>query len=231
MFEKLVIGLEDGASKMAPIILNKGYFLALLGSIFLLGIVSKCIVLWHFGRMIKKAEDMDSPKNNTLRQIKLKFESIKTVNGTVTNPMLLVMRYINKCKWGIFHLQTMNKFTGWCGLMCVGIGGVAGFILYQQGYGKTTAMSYILVGFYFALALFVVEQSVRTGEKQTELVYVITDFFENSVNLRDQIKRNDYDYEIKLDDSHTEEEEIQEEFDTIKEQEKIINEVLGEFLQ
>lgn len=231
MFEKLVSNLENGASEIASVILNKGYFLALLGSIFLLGIVSKCIVVWNFNRMIKKADDMDSPKNSTLRQIKLKFESIKTVNGTVANPMLLVMRYINKCKWGVFSLQSMNKFTGWCGLLCVGIGGASGFILYNQGYGKTTAMSYILVGFYFALALFVVEQSVRTKEKQIELVYIITDFFENSVNLREQMKMKDYDYEIKIDDNNLEEENVKENSDTTREQEKIINEVLAEYLQ
>lgn len=231
MFAKLVMKLENGALEIAPVILNKGYFLALLGSIFLLGIVSKCIVMWNFDRMIKKADNMDSPKNNTLRQIKLKFESIKTVNGTVANPMLLVRRYINRCKWGIFYLETINKFAGWCGLLCVGIGGASGYILYNQGYGKTTAMSYILVAFYFALALFVVEQSVRTKDKQTELIYIITDFFENSVNLREQVKMKDYDYEIKLEDNSLEEEKIKENIEITREQEKIINEVLGEYLQ
>ena len=250
MFDKCMSCFTVNMEKITSIIENKAYFLCLLGSIFLVGIVSKCLVMWIFGKMIKNAENMYSPKSNILRQIKLKFESIKTINGTVANPMLLVSRYINKCKIGIFYLDSINKIISWCGFLCVAIGGLCGYILYNQGYGKTTAMSYILVGFYFALALFVVENTIHTNDRKTELIYVITDFFENSVNLREQISRRENDYNIEIGSSKNEQEseqnvnvneinntnkkienEKQGRINITKEQERIINEVLGEYLQ
>lgn len=252
MFEKCMSGFTVNMEKITSVIENKAYFLCLLGSIFLVGIVSKCLVMWVLGKMIKKAENMDSPKSNILRQIKLKFESIKTINGTVANPVLLVSRYINKCKIGIFYLDSINKIISWCGFLCVAIGGMCGYILYNQGYGKTTAMSYILVGFYFALALYVVENTIHTNDKKTELIYVITNFFENSVNLREQISRreNEYKYNVEIGSDKDEQEsernvkvseinntnkkienEKQGKINITKEQEQIINEVLGEYLR
>ena len=111
-------------------------------------------------------------------------------------------------------------------------------------------MSYILVGFYFALALFVVENTIHTNDRKTELIYVITDFFENSVNLREQISRRENDYNIEIGSNKNEQEpeqnvnvneinntnkkienEKQGRINITKEQERIINEVLGEYLQ
>ena len=107
-----------------------------------------------------------------------------------------------------------------------------------------------LVGFYFALALFVVENTIHTNDRKTELIYVITDFFENSVNLREQISRRENDYNIEIGSSKNEQEseqnvnvneinntnkkienEKQGRINITKEQERIINEVLGEYLQ
>ena len=80
-------------------------------------------------------------------------------------------------------------------------------------------------------------------EKQ-ELIYVITDFFENSVNLREQISRRENDYNIEIGSSKNEQEseqnvnvneinntnkkienEKQGRINITKEQERIINEV------
>ena len=64
-------------------------------------------------------------------------------------------------------------------------------------------------GFYFALALFVVENTIHTNDRKTELIYVITDFFENSVNLREQISRRENDYNIEIGSSKNEQESEQ----------------------
>ena len=170
-------------------------------------------------------------------------------------PILHLFMYLLTKSMGLatvpFMVLILSNFNFiWCGFLCVAIGGLCGYILYNQGYGKTTAMSYILVGFYFALALFVVENTIHTNDRKTELIYVITDFFENSVNLREQISRRENDYNIEIGSSKNEQEseqnvnvneinntnkkienEKQGRINITKEQERKINEVLGEYLQ
>ena len=64
-----------------------------------------------YGRMIRKAEHMSNPKNATLRQIKMKYDSIKEINGHVANPMIFTARSLNKCKLGIFSLNKLNNLS------------------------------------------------------------------------------------------------------------------------
>lgn len=253
MLKHYIFILEKEMREFIPYVTDKKTFLWVLGSLFLLGIVSKCLVYASYGSLIKKADNMSSPKSNTLRQIKLKFESVKMVNGTVPAPMLLVKRYISRCRFGGCSLNLLNQLAGWCSILCVGYGGVAGYILYSEGAGKTTAMSYILVGCFFGIALLVAERSINTSERQNELMYIITDFFENSVNLRDRASREENymvsgDENVKVqrggDNGFYDEinenvyqrvESMEKEFENkgiiTREEEKIINEVLGEFLQ
>ena len=73
-----------------PAIINEDSFLLIAGSLFLLGIVTKWIVMRNYGRLIRKAENINQTRNATIRQIKTKYDSIKQVNGKVENPRLFV---------------------------------------------------------------------------------------------------------------------------------------------
>lgn len=211
-----------------PEVVNEKYFLWIVGSIFLLGIVTKWIVVMNYDRLIRKAENMTNPRNATLRQIKMKFESIKQVNGYVANPMLLVQRHINKCKAGIFSLNKLNNIINWCIIFIIGISGLLGFELYHTGSKESTTVAYIATGCFFAFALEMINRCVRVKERQTELAYVIVDFLENNALSREE--RNTETLvdlvpdEKKIEENHMENEQNLQE-------EQILNQVIGEFLQ
>jgi hypothetical protein len=143
MLNYYITEFKDRLDKTVPAIVNEKYFLWLMGGIFLLGIVTKWIVAMNYGRLIRKAENMTNPRNATLRQIKMKFESVKQVNGYVANPMLLVRRHLNRCRVGVFSLNKLDNIINWCVILSIGIAGFTGFEIYSAGMSKTTAMAYI----------------------------------------------------------------------------------------
>lgn len=98
MADYTFIEMKEWFYNNAPKIINEKYFLYVMGSIFLLGIFTKWLAAFGYGRMIRKAEHMSNPKNATLRQIKMKYDSIKEINGHVANPMIFAARSLNKCK-------------------------------------------------------------------------------------------------------------------------------------
>lgn len=228
MMTDYIMELKNWLDHTMPAMMNEKYFLWLIGSIFLVGIVTKWIVVVNYDRLIRKAENMTNPRNATLRQIKMKFESIKQVNGTVANPMVLVQRHINKCKAGIFSLNKLNNIINWCIIIMIGISGLIGWELYQTGSGKTTAMAYILTGCFSAFALEMINRCVRVKERQMELVYVIVDFLENNAFSREE---RYVDSLIDLVPDSEDVEEKQRENENLLQEEQILNQVIGEFLQ
>lgn len=189
MLEKYIANLEGEVFKMLPFIAQRKNFLYVLGSLFLLGIVSKCLVMVCYGRLIRKTQNMASPKSKTLRKIKLKFESVISVNGFVSNPLLLVKRHLNKCRCGFLTLNSLDRLAGWCALLCVVYGGSVGFLLYDNGYEKTWSMTYAFAGCFTGVTLLVAQHTIRTGERQNELLYIITDYLENSMNYREKSRQ------------------------------------------
>lgn len=210
-----------------PTLVNEKYFLWIIGSIFLLGIVTKWIVVVNYDRLIRKAENMTNPQNATLRQIKMKFESIKQVNGYVANPMLLVKRHINKCKVGIFSLNKLNNIINWSIIFIIGISGIMGYQLYQAGRKEITVMAYVALGCFGAFSLEMVNRCVRVKERQMELAYVIVDFLENNALYREERHAKTLeDLEI---DGDRKENDL--EYEQNLHEEQILNQVIGEFLQ
>lgn len=216
-----------------PSIMNEKYFLWLMGSIFLLGIVTKWIVVMNYGRLIRKAENMTNPKNATLRQIKMKFDSIKQVNGYVANPMLLVKRHLNRCKVGYFSLNRLDNVINWCTILSIGISGLLGLELYTVGSSKTTAMAYIITGCFFGFTLEMINRCSRVKDRQTELAYVIVDFLENNALAREERQEEtliDLMNKEETENKQEEENETEKKLVSVQE-EQILNQVIGEFLQ
>lgn len=252
--------------------LKKEYFLCIIGSIFLLGIVGQWVTKAVYGRLIKKAENMVSTKNKMLKQIKMKFENCKAVNGVVANPSLMVERYIKKYRFLGITLSGLSRITNVCAVLCLALGGVTGFALYELETEKLTAIFYVIAGGFMAFALDIYSRSTGIEDKEGELICIITDFLENTLNckarrqertaetikmmeeveenrkeksdtkivsfnkegtnisLEDRLKEN-YEPEVfhkDLDDeiAYSKKADI----DSLREQEYIISEVLGEFL-
>lgn len=225
MLEYYITEFKNWIDKTIPTMMNEKYFLWTIGSIFLLGLVTKWIVVANYRRLIRKAENMTNPKNKTLRQIKMKFESIKQVNGYVANPMLLVQRHLNKCKVGYISLNTLNNIINWCILLIIAISGFMGWELYQSGDKRNMAVFYIFTGGFLGFALEMINQCIRVKERQMELAYIIVDFLENSA-----LAREDRHMEQVSEPSEESEKETEEKED-YSEEELILNQVIGEFLQ
>lgn len=224
MLKYYITEFKSRIDSVIPVLVNEKYFLWIIGSIFLLGIVTKWIVVANYDRLIKKAENMTNPKNKTLRQIKMKFESIKQVNGVVANPMLLVQRHLNKCKAGHISLNKMNNIINWCVIIIIGFSGFVGWELYSLGSEKELAVVYGFIGCFLGFVLHMINQSVRVKERQMELAYIIADFLENSAIPKDE-RHNEMAV-------NTQEEAIyEEERGNNAEEELILNQVIGEFLQ
>lgn len=218
--------------KILPVIVNEKNFLWLMGSLFLFGIVTKWIVVMNYERLIRKAENMTSPRNATLRQIKMKFDSIKQVNGHVANPMLLVRRHLNRCKVGFFSLNRLDNIINWCSILTVCISGLIGLWLYNEDTDNMIIVAYIGTGCFFGFALEMINRCTRVKERQTELAYVIVDFLENSAMAREE-RQSESLVELIPDEEVTTngEPNNNQENPVLLQEEQILNQVIGEFLQ
>ncbi|MBR3645613.1 MAG: hypothetical protein IKN54_04280 [Lachnospiraceae bacterium] len=177
-------------SKKTELILNEylrqKYFLVVLGSIFLLGIVAKAATVSIYDRLLQKSENMLSTKNKTLRQIKIKYENSKTVNGSMANPSLMVERYIAKYKFMGISLKSISGITQKCGLICLLFGAVAGLYVYDVHKMFQRAVVYVIAGGVMAYWLDLFARSGDLVQKHNEIVYIITDFLENRMDIRDK---------------------------------------------
>ncbi len=229
MLKNYIDELNKWFQWLVNIIVQEEYFLYIMGSIFLLGIVTKWIVLRNYVKLIRKAENMTNPKNVTLRQIKMKFEGIKQVDGYVANPMLLVKRHLNKCRVGVISLVRLNVVINWCSIVALLIGSAIGANLYYVTQEKNVAIYYIFIGAFVAYALEIIDRNSKVKDKEMELAYTIVDFLENGI-----VQREEKIVETVNDIVRKEEEQIeaqQEEQNKKHQEEQILNQVIGEFLQ
>ncbi|MFQ6929785.1 MAG: hypothetical protein ACLRR3_01430 [Eubacterium sp.] len=104
-----------------------------------------------------------------LRQIKMKYDSIKEINGHVANPMIFAARSLNKCKLGIFSLNKLNNIINVCIILSVTLAVGTGFGIYLTGKSKIEAIVYVLIGYFFGMVLDMINRSTKISEKQTEL--------------------------------------------------------------
>ena len=175
-----------------PAIINEENFLLIVGGLFLLGVVTKWAVVRNYGRLIRKAENINNTKNYTIRQIKTKYESIKQVNGQVENPMLFVKRSLNKCK--IMHISAnkINNIINWCSILIMGVAAILSFQLYKISPVKMDWVSYLVLGCFFGVALEMIGRMMQANEKKTELSYVLVDVLVNGVHKRHVRERESF---------------------------------------
>lgn len=229
MLKNYISELNNWFQWLVNTIVEEEYFLYIMGSIFLLGIVTKWVVVKNYGKLIRKAENMTNPKNVTLRQIKMKFEGIKQVDGYVSNPMLLVRRHLSKCRVGIVSLNKLNVVINWCSILAVVIGGAIGLELYVMNSERATAISYVLIGAFVAYVLEIIDRNSKVKDKEMELAYTIVDFLENGVVHReDKLVETVNDImQQEAEQNENQREEQQKKYH----EEQILNQVIGEFLQ
>lgn len=225
-----------------PAIVNEDNFLLIVGSLFLLGIVTKWAVMRNYGKLIRKAENLNETRNSTIRQIKTKYDSIKQVNGKVENPQLFVQRNINKCKILHMSVNKINNVIHWCSLFIMGAAAIVSFELYRASPLKMDWVSFLVLGCFLGVALEMVNKMMPAMEKKMELSYVLVDVLVNGVHKRNARERESL---IELVPGPEDKEKVvlnegdysgvktaeQKQMEEAAREEEVLNQVIGEFLQ
>ena len=99
--------------------------------------------------------------------------------------MIFAVRSLNKCKLGIFSLNKLNNIINVCIILSVTLAVGTGFGIYLTGKSKIEAIVYVLIGYFFGMVLDMINRSTKISEKQTELTYILVDYLEDSVVVRE----------------------------------------------
>lgn len=227
MLKYYISEFKNWLETFIPTVINEKNFLLIVGSLFLLGFVTKWIVIRNYAKLIKKAEDVNHTKNATIRQIKIKYDSIVKVNGKMDNPMLFVQRNINKCKMFHISVSAISNIINWCALFIIAVCGIIGYQLYQAEPANIEWVTYLFLGSFMAIALEMVNRAMPVNEKKTELVYAMVDVLLSSEKARNVRETEAMEVVV----SETEHEKKEEETSQEAREEQILNQVIGEFLQ
>lgn len=237
MVERFVTFIQP-LLKYLPLLAQKKIFLYTVGVLCIIGVLSKWLVKSEYNGMIKKAKDMSSARNKTLRQIKIKFENCRQLTGQVRNSKVMVNNFLRGHRVFGMTLNGINKITDLCALLCVATGGIGGAAAYIYGNGKTMSAAYILIGCTLAFALEIFDKWSNVNYSHMLLVDIITDFLENVVqNPMESISKNSVLSDVMGDgdEGNSEIENVisspQEEVASTAEKELLIEEVLSEFLE
>lgn len=225
--------------KYLPLLAQKKTFLYTVGALCIIGMLSRWLVRSEYKGMIKRARDMSSPRNRALRQIKIKFENCRQLTGQVKNTEAMVNSFIHSYRTLGFTLNGICRITDMCALGCMAIGGASGAVSYVYGGGKTTAAAYILIGCALAFGLEIFDKWTDIRYLHKVLIDTITDFLENVVeNPMASIVRQEAENSLDGDNLETDCDSMpednlppQQEVASTKEKERLIEEMLSEFLQ
>lgn len=234
--------LKNWWNTTIPVIINEKNFLLIVGSLFLLGVVTKWAVVRNYGKLIRKAENINTTRNATIRQIKTKYESIKQVNGKVENPMLFVKRNLNKCKVMHISINKINNIINWCSIFIMGVSAILSFQLYKVSPTKGDWISYLVLGCFLGVSLELINRMMQSEEKRTELSYVLVDVLVNGVHKRstreresiielvpEPEKREQVTYSDNINEQA--QTEANQQRSEQEQEEEVLNQVIGEWLQ
>lgn len=85
-----------------------------------------------------------------------------------------------------------------------------------------------MIGYFFGMVLDMINRSTKISEKQTELTYILIDYLEDSVVVRENSHMEKPGNENIVQEKQSETSTNNKEFES---DEQILNQVIGEFLQ
>lgn len=190
--------------------LGEKYFLYVIGSIFLLGIVGKCIVWANYRRLIKGAENINRADSAVLRQIKMRIDSVKEVNGIIVSPAVLIDRQLNRCHILKISINTMDFLIHWCTTIILAWGTLS-FIAGEE-------VTNMVIAGGVSLVLEWINLCFGTGRLRDELKIILIDYIENNNVEKKRTLEEPLSEVGSADEEH-------------RRKEIILNQVIGEYLQ
>ena len=233
---------------MLNTIFQQHVILYVLGGITAINVIVRCMLGVTYGRMIRSSEEMVTTKNRLLKVLCLKFETCYKLQIGVTNVDTFVDKYVYKHKIMGIYMFSWENFCGQLFLVEMILSLVGGMLALFYGLAQFSVLSTIIGGFAGCAIMLLFDGIVNLQMKKELLKVNVKDYLENYFKPRleneylhqDELREYQrmYFQPEKREDPRnliemaavTEEPVPQITFEFTKQEQKVIEEVLREYL-
>jgi len=152
-------------------------FLMFLFLVF--SLCAKIIIGILYQNMINETENMSATNHKILKQCKLKFANCYRLNNGVANIPVYVEKFLNRLKFGPFHLHTMYHLSGQMMLLSVFFAGVGIYKCIIAGFSVGAILPFYVVSFGGLYLHFAVSAIVDVKGRKQVLKTNLVDYLEN----------------------------------------------------
>lgn len=164
--------------------LTMDFFLSLMITFFVLGILSQILIGVLYQHMIEEAENMQNTTNKLLKQLKQKFINNYNLNDGVTNVPVFVDKFINRLQIGKISLNALKNFSGQSMLLSVLAAGIGICRGLMNGAVFFAMLPYYIITFLGLYVYFSVLSIVDIPARKNMLKTNLVDYLENHMILR-----------------------------------------------
>lgn len=164
--------------------LTMDFFLSLMITFFILGILSQILIGVLYQHMIEEAENMQNTTNKLLKQLKQKFINNYNLNDGVTNVPVFVDKFINRLQIGKISLNALKNFSGQSMLLSVLAAGIGICRSLMNGAAFFTMLPYYIITFLGLYVYFSVLSIVDIPARKNMLKTNLVDYLENHMAQR-----------------------------------------------
>lgn len=149
-----------------------------------LGVFIKLLLSVIYGNLKRAADKMGNTKNRLMKTIGLKFETSYSMNKGVNNVDIFVDRFIYKHKFCGILLYTWENICGQLLLLCMLTGSLGALLAVLAECEKNVILSNLFVGIAGSAILVFVDNMVNLSMKKSVLKVNILDYLENSLMVQ-----------------------------------------------
>lgn len=164
--------------------LEAGRGVYVVAAICILGILSKLAVNSFYKRAIKQTENMAATTNKFLKGFRQRMENTYWINQGIYNARAYIERQIFAYRFLGVSLNAWDGFLGQAVLLSLMAGGIGAYLSYWYQMDSSYIVLYGAVGTMGALLLLLTEQTVKSTQKQEQLLVCLQDYIENSMGRR-----------------------------------------------
>ncbi len=168
---------------MVEIICNN-YLLYTLMGVFVLGVLSRLILVIGYNGLRRSTYNMGNPDNKLLKQIKLKYESYDKLEIPITNTVAFTKRAMYEHRICGMSLRFLEKLLGQALFWCVTIGVIAVGSGYFLDISVDTIILYGVSSALFSVLLYNIDKVSDIEYVRENIEICIVDFLENHMRGR-----------------------------------------------
>lgn len=168
---------------MVKIICNNYLLYALMG-VFVLGVLSRLILVAAYNSLRRSTYNMAGSNNKLLKQVKLKYESYDKLEFPVTNAMAFTKRAMYEYRVCGMSLRFLEKFLGQAMFWCVAIGVTAVGCGYFFDIPTDTMVLYGVSAVLFSVLLYNIDKVSDIDYARENIEICIVDYLENHIRER-----------------------------------------------